>query len=103
MGAVPSQGETREFCAGDALVIPAHTVFHLCVPGQEPFEAMAILPVGAYAPAFENEHASFLGPAAPSRGSTENCAWRLSGSMTVTMGGETLTAGHRALGTLTPE
>ncbi|MGX1811906.1 cupin domain-containing protein [Nocardia sp. NPDC055321] len=62
---------------------------------------------------FENDHASFIGLAAPSRGSTENCAWRLtikpgtaapahaldreeifialSGSMTVTMDGETHT------------
>ncbi|WP_327140494.1 cupin domain-containing protein [Nocardia sp. NBC_01327] len=44
-------GETRDFCAGDALVIPAHTVFHVSVPGDEPFEAVAILPVGAYAQA----------------------------------------------------
>ncbi|MFE7797972.1 cupin domain-containing protein [Nocardia sp. NPDC057440] len=65
------------------------------------------------APRFENDHADFVGLAAPSRGSTENCAWRLSikpgvdapphaldreeifialsGSMIVTMGDETLT------------
>lgn len=42
-------GETRDFCAGDALVIPANTVFKVSVPGDEPFEAVAILPVGAYA------------------------------------------------------
>ncbi|MVU79313.1 cupin domain-containing protein [Nocardia sp. ET3-3] len=62
----------------------------------------------AEAPRFENDHATFVGLAAPSRGSTENCAWRLtikpgvdapphaldreeifvalSGGMTVTMG-----------------
>ncbi|WP_280408840.1 cupin domain-containing protein [Nocardia brasiliensis] len=67
----------------------------------------------AEAPRFENEHASFIGLAAPSRGSTENCAWRLtlkpgvaapphaldreeifvavSGSMNVTIDGETHT------------
>ncbi|MFE3193611.1 cupin domain-containing protein [Nocardia sp. NPDC059240] len=45
------EGETRDFRAGDALVIPAHTLFHLSVPGAEPFEAVAILPVGAYAQA----------------------------------------------------
>ncbi|MFG1792652.1 cupin domain-containing protein [Nocardia sp. NPDC049149] len=67
----------------------------------------------AEAPHFENEHASFIGLAAPSRGSTENCAWRLtikpgvdapphaldreeifialSGAMNVTMDGETFT------------
>ncbi|MGW2661561.1 cupin domain-containing protein [Nocardia tengchongensis] len=48
---VEMDGETREFRAGDALVIPAHTVFKLSVPGDEPFEAVAILPVGAYAQA----------------------------------------------------
>lgn len=62
----------------------------------------------AEAPRFENDHATFVGLAAPSRGSTENSTWRLtikpgvdapphaldreeifialSGSMTVTMG-----------------
>ncbi|WP_330179767.1 cupin domain-containing protein [Nocardia sp. NBC_01503] len=44
-------GETFDFRAGDALVIPADTVFHVWVPGDEPFEAVAILPVGAYAQA----------------------------------------------------
>ncbi|MFD6351536.1 cupin domain-containing protein [Nocardia tengchongensis] len=48
---IEMDGETREFRAGDALVIPAHTVFKLSVPGDEPFEAVAILPVGAYAQA----------------------------------------------------
>ncbi|MEU1210856.1 cupin domain-containing protein [Nocardia sp. NPDC005825] len=65
------------------------------------------------APHFANDHASFIGLAAPSRGSTENSAWRLtlepgvdapphaldreeifvplSGSMVVTMNGETYT------------
>ncbi|WP_067710543.1 cupin domain-containing protein [Nocardia yamanashiensis] len=65
------------------------------------------------APRFENDHASFIGLAAPSRGSKENCAWRLSikpgvdapphaldreeifialaGAMNVTMDGETFT------------
>jgi mannose-6-phosphate isomerase-like protein (cupin superfamily) len=42
-------GETRDFCAGDALVIPANTLFRLAVPGEEPFECVAILPVGARA------------------------------------------------------
>lgn len=67
----------------------------------------------AEAPRFENDHATFIGLAAPSRGSTENSAWRLtikpgvnapahaldreeifialSGSMTVTMADETFT------------
>lgn len=65
------------------------------------------------APRFENEHATFVGLAAPSRGSKENSAWRLtlkpgtdapphaldreeifialSGNMTVVMGEETFT------------
>ncbi|MFI1917812.1 cupin domain-containing protein [Nocardia sp. NPDC020380] len=44
-------GETFDFTAGDALVIPAHTLFKVSVPGETPFEAIAILPVGAYAQA----------------------------------------------------
>ncbi|MFE3983021.1 cupin domain-containing protein [Nocardia tengchongensis] len=48
---IEMDGETHEFRAGDAVVIPAHTVFKLSVPGDEPFEAVAILPVGAYAQA----------------------------------------------------
>ncbi|MFJ4654867.1 cupin domain-containing protein [Nocardia sp. NPDC088792] len=44
-------GETFDFSAGDALVIPAHTLFKVSVPGDEPFEAVAVLPVGAYAQA----------------------------------------------------
>ncbi|MFB7718838.1 cupin domain-containing protein [Nocardia sp. NPDC056100] len=48
---VTIDGDTHDFTAGDALVIPAHTVFHLSVPGDQPFEAVAVLPVGAYAQA----------------------------------------------------
>ncbi|MFG1792651.1 cupin domain-containing protein [Nocardia sp. NPDC049149] len=48
---VTIDGETRDFCGGDALVVPAETVFSIAVPGDEPFEAVAILPVGAYAQA----------------------------------------------------
>ncbi|MGW5109591.1 cupin domain-containing protein [Nocardia sp. NPDC004123] len=48
---VEMDGETYDFHAGDALVIPANTVFKVSVPGDEPFEAVAILPVGAYAQA----------------------------------------------------
>ncbi|MFF7246765.1 cupin domain-containing protein [Embleya sp. NPDC008237] len=65
----------------------------------------------AEAPVFDNPHATFVGLAAPSRGSTENAAWRLtlkpgtsspphaltreeifvalSGRLTVTMDGDT--------------
>ncbi|WP_405497909.1 cupin domain-containing protein [Nocardia sp. NBC_00511] len=42
-------GEVHDFRAGDALVVPADTLFDLAVPGDEPFEAVAILPVGAFA------------------------------------------------------
>ena len=35
--------------SGDALVVPADTVFNVSVPGDEAFEGVAILPVGAYA------------------------------------------------------
>ncbi|MFE4457870.1 cupin domain-containing protein [Nocardia tengchongensis] len=55
---IEMDGETREFRAGDALVIPAHTVFKLSVPGDEPFEAVAILPVGAYAQALGGDRVS---------------------------------------------
>ncbi|WP_433668107.1 cupin domain-containing protein [Nocardia sp. CA-136227] len=48
---VEMDGRTCDFRAGDALVIPANTVFKVSVPGDEPFEAVAILPVGAYAQA----------------------------------------------------
>ncbi|MFI6215234.1 cupin domain-containing protein [Nocardia brasiliensis] len=48
---VTIDGATRELHAGDALIVPAHTVFSISVPGNEPFEAVAILPVGAYAQA----------------------------------------------------
>ncbi|WP_069159781.1 cupin domain-containing protein [Nocardia altamirensis] len=48
---VTIDGETRDFRGGDALVVPAGTVFSIAVPGDEPFEAVAILPVGAYAQA----------------------------------------------------
>ncbi|WP_040811684.1 cupin domain-containing protein [Nocardia concava] len=51
-------GETSDFVAGDALVIPPETVFKLSVPGDEPFEAVAILPVGAYAQAPGGERVS---------------------------------------------
>ncbi|MVU79314.1 cupin domain-containing protein [Nocardia sp. ET3-3] len=55
---IEMDGETRDFRAGDALVIPADTVFKLSVPGEEPFEAVAILPVGAYAQAPGGERVS---------------------------------------------
>lgn len=48
-------GESHEFCAGDALIVPAHSLFSVANPGDEPFEAVAILPVGgqAYTPGSE--------------------------------------------------
>ncbi|WP_067816596.1 cupin domain-containing protein [Nocardia inohanensis] len=57
-GTVTIDGETRDFVAGDALVIPANTVFRLAVPGDESLEAVAILPVGAYAQAPGGERVS---------------------------------------------
>ena len=47
----------HRFAAGDAIVIPAETEFALSNPGDGPFEAIAVLPVGAHvrmgdAPAF---------------------------------------------------
>ena len=47
-------GERHEVAAGSALVIPADTVFSLANPGQEPFEAVVVLPVGGQA-AYEGQ------------------------------------------------
>ncbi|MFI6584868.1 cupin domain-containing protein [Embleya sp. NPDC050493] len=46
---VTLDGETRDFHTGDALVVPAHVLFGIAVSGDEPFEAVAILPVGGQA------------------------------------------------------
>ncbi len=42
-------GEDIRFSAGDALIIPAFADFSLANPGTAPFEAVAVLPVGARA------------------------------------------------------
>jgi mannose-6-phosphate isomerase-like protein (cupin superfamily) len=42
-------GTVHEVAAGDAVIVPAHTSFSLANPGQEPFEAVVALPVGALA------------------------------------------------------
>ena len=42
-------GEPHELAAGDALIIPAFTDFALNNPGDLPFEAITILPVGGRA------------------------------------------------------
>jgi quercetin dioxygenase-like cupin family protein len=48
--AVASLDRTRhEVGAGDALVVPAHQAFSLSNPYSEPFEAVAVLPVGGRA------------------------------------------------------
>ena len=41
--------EVLRFAAGDAIVVPAETPFALANPGDEPFVAIAVLPVGAHA------------------------------------------------------
>ncbi len=41
--------ELHRFAAGDAIVIPAEMPFALSNPGDAPFEAIAVLPVGAQA------------------------------------------------------
>lgn len=46
---VAMEGSTRVLNPGDALIVPAHTPFRLSAPGAEPFEAVAVLPVGAFA------------------------------------------------------
>ncbi|GAB2721320.1 cupin domain-containing protein [Nocardia thraciensis] len=43
------EGVRHEIAAGDAVVIPAGTSFGLGNPYDEPFEAVAVLPVGATA------------------------------------------------------
>lgn len=48
--AVASLGEeTLELSAGDTLVVPPHVPFALGNPHAEPFEAIAVLPVGGRA------------------------------------------------------
>jgi mannose-6-phosphate isomerase-like protein (cupin superfamily) len=42
-------GEQRPLPAGGALVVPPHTDFSLANPSEEPFEAVALLPVGGAA------------------------------------------------------
>lgn len=42
-------GETHELAPGDALIVPPHQAFALANPGAEPFEAVAVLPVGGRA------------------------------------------------------
>lgn len=47
--------ETFHVETGDALIVPANTSFSLSNPGSEPFEAVAILPVGGKAVTPEGE------------------------------------------------
>ena len=42
-------GVSHDFKAGDALIVPADTAFSLANPSDQPFEAMAVLPVGGQA------------------------------------------------------
>lgn len=42
-------GTTHKLAAGGAAIIPADTDFALANPGQEPFEAVVVLPVGGQA------------------------------------------------------
>jgi mannose-6-phosphate isomerase-like protein (cupin superfamily) len=42
-------GEEVRFAAGDALIVPAFAEFSLANPGENTFEAVAVLPVGARA------------------------------------------------------
>ncbi|MFE3205094.1 cupin domain-containing protein [Embleya sp. NPDC055664] len=43
---VTMDGDTLDLGPGDALIVPAETLFTLANPGPDPFEAVAILPVG---------------------------------------------------------
>lgn len=42
-------GVEHAVVAGDAIIVPAHTRFAIANPHGEPFEAVAVLPVGALA------------------------------------------------------
>ncbi|HSR99162.1 MAG TPA: cupin domain-containing protein [Kofleriaceae bacterium] len=42
-------GDTIELAPGDALIVPAQQPFSLANPHPEPFEAIAVLPVGGLA------------------------------------------------------
>lgn len=41
--------DTHIFSAGDAITVPAETPFSLANPGDAPFAAIVVLPVGAHA------------------------------------------------------
>jgi mannose-6-phosphate isomerase-like protein (cupin superfamily) len=41
--------DTFDLSLGDALIVPAHEAFSLANPHAEPFEAIAVLPVGGLA------------------------------------------------------
>jgi mannose-6-phosphate isomerase-like protein (cupin superfamily) len=44
-----------ELCPGDTLIVPAGQTFALANPGDEPFVAMAVMPVGGRAQLAEGE------------------------------------------------
>lgn len=46
---VTIEGAQHELHAGDAIVVPPHTLFALANPSPEPFEAMVSFPVGGRA------------------------------------------------------
>lgn len=46
---VRCEGETLDFPAGSALIVPAGVRFSLANPGDQAFRAVAVLPVGASA------------------------------------------------------
>jgi mannose-6-phosphate isomerase-like protein (cupin superfamily) len=48
-GAATLGGETFDLAPGDTLIVPAEQLFSLANPGAEPFELVAVLPVGGLA------------------------------------------------------
>lgn len=48
-GVAELEGETHELEAGDTLIVPAHTLFSIANPYDEPLKMVAVLPVGAQA------------------------------------------------------
>jgi quercetin dioxygenase-like cupin family protein len=55
-------GEGHTVHAGDALIVPSEVVFALAVLGQEPFEAVTVMPVGRQARYPEADSVPFSPP-----------------------------------------
>ncbi|MGH2588132.1 MAG: cupin domain-containing protein [Dehalococcoidia bacterium] len=54
--------EQHTIGAGDALIVPPAVAFHLSVLGQEPFKAIAVMPVGGRARLIDGDGVPFSPP-----------------------------------------